>query len=121
VDERDADEFASNLRFHPERTFNGNSPFLFQNCNAVHIPDNNVDHSPADIRHFHQCFDNNYYSYFDIEAIGSYKDHQHSNCFQCPFVNANGFVVNNYRRRHYLMRMPTRDDALTFLVANTDA
>lgn len=84
-------------------------------------PDKNVDHCPADSRH---CFDNNYYSYSDIEAIGSCTDHQRSNHhFQCPsgVANANGFVVNNYRRRRYLMRMPTHDVALKFLVVNTDA
>lgn len=35
-------------------------------------------------------------------------------------ANVNGFVVNNYRRRRYLMPMPTRDAALKFLVVNID-
>lgn len=84
------------------------------------IPDNSVDHCPANIR---RRFDNNYYSYFDIEAIGSCTDHQHSSHRRCSSdaANANGFVVNNYRRRHYLMRMPTHDVVLKFLVANIDA
>lgn len=80
-----------------------------------------MDHCPGNNCH---RFDNNYYSYSDIEAIGSCIDHRRSNhhC-QClsGAANANGFVVNNYRRRRYLMRMPTHDVALMFLVVNTDA
>lgn len=69
---------------------------------------------------FH-CFGNNYYSYSDIGAIGLYIDHQHSNHhFQWSSGDANGFVVNNYRRRRCLMLMPTHGVALKFLVVNID-
>lgn len=71
----------------------------------------------------HRRLDNNYYSDSDIAAIGSCTAHQHSTRhLQYPSgaANANGFVVNNYRRRHYPMPMPTHD-ALKFLVVNTDA
>ena len=79
-----------------------------------------MDHCPADIQQC--CFDNNHQSYFDTEAIGSCTDYQHLiHPLQCLAANANDFVVvDNYRRRHYQMPMPTYD-ALKFLVANTDA
>lgn len=79
-----------------------------------------MDHYLADSR---QCFDNNYYSYSDIEAIGSYTDHQRSrhHFHLSDAANVNGFVVNNYRRRRCLTRMLTLDVALKFLVANIDA
>lgn len=51
-------------------------------------------------------------------------DHRHSiHRFQLSsgVANVNGFVVNNYRRRRYLMPMPTHDAALKFLVVNIDA
>lgn len=121
ADERDVDVFASNPRFHPENMMK--LPVKrFQIGTAETLsPGNNVDHYRADSRR--RCLDNNYYSYFEIEAIGSCIDHQHSSHYQqsSGAANANGFVVNNYRRRHYLMRMPTHDAVSKFLVANTDA
>jgi hypothetical protein len=120
-DELDADVFASNLRFHPENKnhFHVISGFSMT-MSRLNIPDNNVDHYPVDS---YRYLDNNYYSYFDIEAIGSCTDHLHSNHhFQCQTGDAiaNCFVVSNCRRRHYLMPMPTHD-ALKFLVVNIDA
>jgi hypothetical protein len=64
----------------------------------------------------HCCHLDNTCSGFGIVATGSCTDYQHS--IHHPTANANGFVVNNYRRRHY--PRPTHD-ALKFLVANIDA
>lgn len=123
ADARGADEFSLNLRVHPEtQVVGGLRRFPGETVQRSSSPDNSADHSPADSDW--RGFDNNYYSYSDIEAIGSCTDHRHSSRrFQCPAgaANANGFVVSNFRRRHCLTRMPTRDVALKSLVANTDA